>query len=191
MASNTTLQSTQPKKEVKIHPRDVIGGLFEDAFETLTGSGTGFLNEAPLTKQEFKDIQKWPEQKTAMPDRGSIEFNRRATVVTQEISQISSARSTIDALKAKRQEVNTKIGIGNTSYEDTVREDFTLRVDVQTDIDKANSQLTEKQIKATRKSILATATRGKQKAGSFQMKEGELLMGNERSGGGHWTNNPG
>lgn len=27
--------------------------------------------------------------------------------------------------------------------------------------------------------------------GKFQMREGELFMGNERSGGGHWTNNPG
>ncbi len=157
MPNQTLSPFSSQKTETRNDPSKAPGamGWINETAELIAGGGGSFVNERPLTKQEFQDIQQPPERRAGMPVRGSIEFNQR---LHQEITQISSARSKIDALKAKRQEVNTKIGIGNTSYEDTVREDFTLRVDVQTDLNKANSKLNEEQLKAKRETTIAQAT---------------------------------
>mgnify|MGYP001580519147 FL=1 len=160
MTNQTLSPFSSQKTETRKDPSKAPGamGWINESLELIAGGGGSFVNERPSTKQEFQDIQKQPEYRAGMPVRGSIEFNQRLQVLPQEITQISSARSKIDALKAKRQEVNTKIGIGNTSYEDTVREDFTLRVDVQTDLNKANSKLNEEQLKARRETTIAQAT---------------------------------
>lgn len=176
---NQTLPPFSQKTETRKDPSRAPGamGWINESLELIAGGGGSFVNERPLTKQEFQDIQKQPEQGAGMPARGSIEFNQRLQVLPQEIIQISSARSKIDALKAKRQEVNTKIGIGNTSYEDTVREDFTLRVDVQTDLDKANSKLTYEQLKDKREIQIKQAQKQEASAQNAEMEGGAGVVG--------------
>lgn len=172
MANTATLPPMQTKKETRPNLSQIIGGTFEDIFGIVSGRDTEYTNEGPVTKEEFKDLLKSPEHKPGMPATGSIEFNQRPAVLSQEISQISSVRSRVEALQSKREEVNKKIGIGNTSYQDTVKDDFTLRVDVQMDLDKANSELSTDQLKANREFQIQKAQGKKASAQNAAMEGG-------------------
>lgn len=153
-----TLTQTQPKHE-RINPRDIIGGFFGELMEDVTGIRP--VNEGPVAKQDLESFRTSPEHQVntlGMPSRGTIEFNHKVQIISQEIAWITSAKSREGTLQTRRAEINNKIGIGNASYVDTVKDDFTLRIDVQTDVDRTNSELSTAQLKAKRQNLVAQAT---------------------------------
>lgn len=94
MADTTTLPLSQPKKE-KINPSQVIGGLFEDVWENITG-----VNPTPQSFEAQEPIKTpVPEYlRTAFPDTPpSFEANeindfqtprRRKDVYPEQIAQL-------------------------------------------------------------------------------------------------------
>ena len=156
MADTATLQPIKTSSK-KTGPVAMIGGTFEDVFETITGSGQGYVTEKP--KQETQNSSEQKANKAPMASNGSIEFNSiKARELSQEISKAAADKAKKEALQARRAEVNAKIGIGNLSYEDTVSEDFILRADVQADLDKANSELSKEEHKNKKENIIAQVT---------------------------------
>lgn len=73
MTDTTALQSTPPKKE-RLNLGDIIGGTFEDTFETVTGRGAGFVNEGPVRGQTLEELQKLPELniRSRFPEKGEL-----------------------------------------------------------------------------------------------------------------------
>lgn len=203
---NSSLISTTPKTEKKLTPIDRLGD-FDFEVEgyvkpVIQGAGS-FISEVVSLGKDIAGIDSSEPSldKTKFPSKGSIEFNsqkqaeleermKRAQQETQsqqlsrEIAGISSARDRKDWLDNKRAEINSKIGIKNASYEDTVRDDGSLRADVEVDLERANSELTEEQIKSKKENQVAQATG---KINYFMQHN----MAGERQGGQHVFNAPG
>ncbi|MDD5147306.1 MAG: hypothetical protein PHV63_01990 [Candidatus Daviesbacteria bacterium] len=71
MTDTTILQSTQPKRE-KVNPRDIIGGTFENIFDTIIGSGAGYVNEGPVGVEQLSQATKWHETRPKGLETGSL-----------------------------------------------------------------------------------------------------------------------
>ena len=196
----STLQPVQPKREVR---RDqILGGTMGFIDETIGETFTyitgdyPIVNEGPVRGPALENLNKSPEMVRGeltgfRKPRTEADVNPEIAVnsIQQEILAEHNQAKIEPTIEQRRTEVNSKIGIGNVLYKDTVRDDGTLRVDVQVDLDRKNSELDAEQLKVKRESQIALA-RGKTQAG-FPMRQGELDMGKERVGGGHFTTAPG
>lgn len=189
MADTNTLQHPQPKQE-RLNPSQVIGGTFEDIFETITGTGTGYVHEAQVMEgqgipKDLENLASTSEFKTKFPTSGEITGFQKAKALeaAEEIISVHRQEQMQNPLTQKRIEVNSAIGIRNVLYEDTVNSDGSLRVDVQVEMDKKNSEIAEAELKAKREAQLVQA-RGKATPG-FQVGENELLKGGENQS--HFT----
>lgn len=101
--ADTTFQLTQPKVERKFNPRDIVGGTFEDIFETVIGTGEGFLvNEGQIRNQspEISDSSAIEGSGLAIGGRTEISFN------SPEKVQLREARWIIQRMRITEQAVS-------------------------------------------------------------------------------------
>ena len=156
-----TLTPAQPKQE-RVNPRDMIGGTFEYIYDSILG--TGSANESPIRSQEILDAERGWVEKGSLSNfqtarrKEDVFPQLRQRQLESELATTYQKTSKEEALKQRRAEVNPMIGINNVSYEDPVKDDFSLRTDVQTDVDRKNSELKAKDLKAQRQGTLMVAS---------------------------------
>ncbi len=161
MADTSTL-TPQPKTETRRSP--VFGGIgdfFGEVIERATGISP-LVNEGLVRSQEILDPERgWEKGAIAnfqtTRSKEDVFPQLRLRKLQSELASEHQETSNAEALKQKRIEVNTAIGIVNPLYEDTVGDDGELRTDVKVDFARANSELETKDLKAQRQDTLMVA----------------------------------
>lgn len=110
MANDTIFQQPQAEKK-RSGFAQMIGGSFEDVYETLTGTGTGFVNEGPVSRKDYENteiIAKNPIQGSLsefQTPRSKEDVFRQQIKTEQEISTIQGEKQVEKSLEEKRMEI--------------------------------------------------------------------------------------
>lgn len=194
MTDPITLLSSQSKKEVKRNP---VMGLFEDTFEYIAGTP---VKEGSLQRVDLEQAGQWKEHIPGRVEGSLTGFNKPRTPETlnpqirveqlkRELTAAHNYEVTHLPVEEKRVKTNELLGF-NKNYRVPVDESGNYSgIYYEIEVESKNSELSKAELKANREKQVAQA-RGKAQAG-FQMRQGELDMGKERVGGGHFSTAPG
>lgn len=198
----STLQPAQPKREVG---RDqILGGpvgfideILKDTVEYIAGTP---VNEARVQRTDLEQLGQWKEYASQRFEGSMTGFNMpktresndpelRMKQLQGELTAAHNYEVSHVSVEEKRGEVNKRLGF-NENYRVPINEDGDYSGEYyKAEDERKNSKLTEAELKANREKQVAQA-RGRATPG-FQMRQGELDMGKERAGGGHFTTAPG
>lgn len=104
---------------------------------------------------------------------------RFVNITEQDQKRVAREQELAESLKEKRINVNTLVGFNNVLYENSVNIDGALRLDVQVEYDRKNSEMQAAQIKASRDSRVILAIGGKLRSKDYFMRQD---MSDERTG---------
>jgi len=153
-----------------------------EVFSIIRESLGGFQN--PRTKE---DLAKTPELMQKKQDQANLEYQRKFFSTTAEdVNKVAMTEDVREIRRSRIIDVNTKLKYSNVEFEGTVNEDGSLRIDVQANLERVNSEMSEEEVKANRDSMLIPT--GKKNKG-FTMGENELGLGGENKS--HWTQTTG
>lgn len=114
MANTQTLPLTQPTKKETLNPANVIGGLFEDAWEQITARPA--VNEGPVRGPYLEQLPQMPEHRApGFPSSGSIENFQNPDHKPVETVHLNEARAAVEEAQrivrqhAQEQAVQTSI----------------------------------------------------------------------------------